>query len=242
RLSDTLKSITVEANGERRDLEAEEILTATGRQPNIGGLNLEAAGVVYDAERIHTDAYLRTTQPHIYAAGDVTGHFPFTHMAAYEAAVVVRNALFFWPLTQKADFRVVPWTTFTDPEVARVGLTEREAREQHGERNVTVYRAEFADNDRAQTEAATDGFAKLVTAGRKGEIVGAHIVGAHAGELIHEIVLAMKHRLPASALGGMIHVYPTLTQVNQKAGLDAVLAKIAPYRKSLSRYFAWRRR
>ncbi|MCA1626678.1 MAG: FAD-dependent oxidoreductase, partial [Acidobacteria bacterium] len=87
RLSDTLKSITVEANGESRDLEAEEILVATGRQPNTGGLNLEAAGVVYDAGRIHTDEYLRTTQPHIYAAGDVTGHFPFTHMAAYEAAV-----------------------------------------------------------------------------------------------------------------------------------------------------------
>ena len=242
RLSDTRKSITVEANGERRDLEAEEILVATGRQPNTGGLNLEAAGVVYDAGRIHTDEYLRTTQPHIYAAGDVTGHFPFTHMAAYEAAVVVRNALFFWPLTQQADFRVVPWATFTDPEVARTGLTEKEAQEKFGHERVRVYRTEFADNDRAHAEAATTGFAKLITAGRRGEIVGASIVGPHAGELVHEIVLAMKQRLPASALGSLIHVYPTLTQVNQKAGLDAVLSKIAPYKKFLSHYFAWRRK
>ena len=195
----------------------------------------------YDKQRILTDEYLRTSAPHIFAAGDVTGHFPFTHMAAYEASVVVRNAFLFRPLLQKADFRVVPWTTFTDPEVARVGLTEKEAREKYGAGALKIYRTEFADNDRAQAEGETVGFVKLVCAGRKQEIVGAHIVGPRAGELIHEVVLAMKERLPVTALGGMIHVYPTLAQVNQKAGLDAVLAKIAAYRKPLSYYLRlWR--
>lgn len=233
------KALAVEVNGETRELHADEILVAAGRRPNVEGLNLEAADVRYDERRVITDDYLRTSQSHIFAAGDVTGHFLFTHMAAYEASVVVRNALFFRPLRQKTNFRVVPWTTFTDPEMARVGLTEREARERYGEDRVRVYRTEFTENDRAQAEGETEGFAKLVCAGRRQEIVGASIVGAHAGELIHEVVLAMKERLPVTALGGMVHVYPTLTQVNQKAALDAVLAKLASSKRLLSLYFRW---
>jgi pyruvate/2-oxoglutarate dehydrogenase complex dihydrolipoamide dehydrogenase (E3) component len=245
RTGDGRRRITIEQQGEqvgqqhRRQIETDEILVATGRRPNTEGLNLERAGVRYDHERIHTDARLRTTVAHIYAAGDVTGHFQFTHTAAYEAALVVRNALFFWPLTRRADFRVVPWAIFTDPEVARVGLTEQEARAQH--KRVRVYRATFADNDRAQTEDATTGFVKLICAGRRDKLVGAHLTGPHAGELIHELVLAMRQRLPASALASMIHVYPTLTQVSQRAGLDAVLAQLQPYKTLLTRYFAWRR-
>src|SRR6266542_3577920 len=142
------KIFTVEHDGKKTELRAEEILVATGRRPNIEGLNLEAAGVKYDMRSIGTDEYLRTSARHIFAAGDVTGHFPFTHMAAYEASVVIRNALLFWPLLQKTDFRVVPWTTFTDPEVARVGLTETEAKEKFGATNVHIYRSPFADNDR----------------------------------------------------------------------------------------------
>ncbi len=239
---DGTRVVSVEHEGTRRELGADAILVAIGRKPNTAGLNLEAAGVEYDDKCIKTDNCLRTTARHIFAAGDVTGHFPFTHMAAYEASVVIRNALFFWPVTQKVDFRVVPWTTYTDPEAARVGLTEAEAHARYGADKVRVYRSTFADNDRAQAEDATAGFAKLICAGRKGEIVGAHIVGAHAGELIHEIVLAMRQRLSASVLGGMVHVYPTLSQVTQRAGLDAVLAQITPSVKHwLSRYFAWRR-
>jgi len=235
------KVLTVECDGEKTELHAEEILVSTGRRANVEGLNLEAAGVKYDKQRIFTDDYLRSSAHHIFAAGDITGHFPFTHMAAYEASVVVRNALFFWPLRQKTDFRVVPWTTFTDPEVARVGFTESEAKRKFGETNVHVYRTDFADNDRAQAEDATKGFAKIICTGRKNEIVGAHIVGLHAGELIHEIVLAMKQRLSISALGSMIHVYPTLTQVNQQAGLDAILESLARYKRWLSYYFkVWR--
>ena len=234
------KVLTVEHDGENTELYAEEILVSTGRRPNIEGLNLEAAGVKYDKQRIFTDDYLRTSARHIFAAGDITGHFPFTHMAAYEASVVIRNALF-WPLLQRTDFRVVPWTTFTDPEVARVGLTENEAKKKFGEANVHVYRTDFADNDRAQAEEETKGFAKIICTGRKNEIIGAHIVGAHAGELIHEVVLAMKKRLSITALGSMIHVYPTLTQVNQQAGVDAILKNLLSYKKWLSYYFrVWR--
>jgi pyruvate/2-oxoglutarate dehydrogenase complex dihydrolipoamide dehydrogenase (E3) component len=234
------KLLTVENDGKKTELQAEEILVSTGRRPNIEGLNLEAAGVKYDKQRIFTDDYLRTSARHIFAAGDVTGHFPFTHMAAYEASVVIRNALF-WPLLQKTDFRVVPWTTFTDPEIARVGLTETEAKEKFGATNVHIYRTQFADNDRAQAEEETKGFAKIVCTGRKNEIVGAHIVGAHAGELIHEVVLAMKQRLSITALGSMIHVYPTLTQINQQAGVDAILENLSAYKKWLSYYFrVWR--
>lgn len=235
------KLLTVESDGKKTELHAEEILVSTGRRPNVEGLNLEAAGVKYDKQRIFTDEYLRTSARHIFAAGDITGHFPFTHMAAYEASVVIRNALFFWPLLQKTDFRVVPWTTFTDPEVARVGFTESEAKKKFGETNVHVYRTDFADNDRAQAEEETKGFAKIICTSRKNEIVGAHIVGAHAGELIHEVVLAMKKRLSITALGSMIHVYPTLTQVNQQAGVDAILKNLAAYKKWLSYYFRiWR--
>jgi pyruvate/2-oxoglutarate dehydrogenase complex dihydrolipoamide dehydrogenase (E3) component len=162
-------------------------------------------------------------------------------MAAYEASLVIRNALFFWPLLQRTDFRVVPWATFTDPEVARVGLTEAEAKTKFGATKVRIYRTDFADNDRAQAEEEPRGFAKIICTGRKNEIVGAHIVGARAGELIHEVVLAMKKRLSITALGSMIHVYPTLTQVNQQAGLDALLKKLASYKKLLSYYFKlWR--
>ena len=235
------KILTFEQSGLVQEIEADEILVATGRQPNVEGLNLEAAGVKYDKQRIFTDQYLRTSARHIFAAGDVTGHFPFTHMAAYEASVVIRNVFLFWPLLQKTDFRVVPWTTFTDPEIARVGLTEKEAQEKFGATNVYVYRTEFVDNDRAQAEDETRGFAKIVCTGSANRIVGAHIVGAHAGELIHEVVLAMKQRLSINALGSMIHVYPTLTQVNQQAGLDAIVTGLAGYKKWLSYYFKmWR--
>ena len=235
------KILTVEQNGRQRQLESDEILVATGRRPNIEDLQLEKAGVKHDKQRIYTDKYLRTSVPHIFAAGDVTGHFPFTHMAAYEASVVIRNALFFWPLLQRIDFRVVPWTTFTDPEVARVGLTEKEAKEKLGTMNVRIYRTDFVDNDRAHTEGEVKGFAKVICSGRRNEIVGAHIVGAHAGELIHELVLAMKQRLSITALGSMIHVYPTLTQVNQRLGLNAILEKLLAYKKWLSYYFkVWR--
>ncbi|NBD17524.1 MAG: pyridine nucleotide-disulfide oxidoreductase, partial [Cyanobacteria bacterium] len=134
----------------------------------------------------------------------------------YEAGVVIQNALFF--PSAKADYRVIPWATFTEPELARVGLSEKQAKERYGN-EFEVLKQEFADVDRAQAEGATEGFAKIITT-PKGQILGAHIVGPSAGEIIHEIILAMKNQLPVSALTGMIHIYPTLSEVNSKAALQ----------------------
>ncbi|NEO88306.1 MAG: mercuric reductase [Spirulina sp. SIO3F2] len=197
----------------------DEILVSAGRIPNVESLNLEAAGVTYSPKGIQVDQALRTTNPRIFACGDVIGGYQFTHVAGYEAVYVLTNALFapikrFFP--SKVDYRVIPWATFTDPEVARVGLTEKEAHDRYGE-DVYVLKQPFAGVDRAQAEGATEGFLKLITRGN-GEILGAHMVGPVAGELIHEIVLAMVNKLPASKLTS-IHIYPTLSEINSKAGL-----------------------
>lgn len=194
----------------------DEILVSSGRVPNVDSLNLEAAGVAYNETGIIVNDKLQTSNKRIYSCGDVIGGYQFTHVAGYEAAVVIQNALFF--PSAKADYRVIPWATFTDPELARVGLTEQQARERYG-KGIEVLKQDFAEVDRAQAEGATAGFAKIITT-RKGQILGAHLVGSSAGELIHEIILAMKNNLPVSALTGMIHIYPTLAEVNSKAALQ----------------------
>jgi pyruvate/2-oxoglutarate dehydrogenase complex dihydrolipoamide dehydrogenase (E3) component len=194
----------------------DEILVSSGRVPNVGSLNLEAAGVNYNHQGVAVNQKLQTSNKRIYACGDVIGGYQFTHVAGYEAGIIVQNALFF--PSAKADYRVIPWATFTEPELARVGLTEEQARKRYGEK-IEVLKQDFADVDRAQAEGATAGFAKIITT-PKGQILGAHIVGPSAGELIHEIILAMKNKLPVSALTGMIHIYPTLSEVNSKAALQ----------------------
>jgi pyruvate/2-oxoglutarate dehydrogenase complex dihydrolipoamide dehydrogenase (E3) component len=204
--------------GEER-IGVDEILLSVGRTPNLDTLNLEAAGVEYSKKGIKVNSALQTSNSRIYACGDVIGGYQFTHVAGYEAVVVLTNALFSpikkW-FPSKADYRVIPWATFTDPELARVGLTAEQAKDRYGD-DVFILKQPFAGVDRAQAEAATAGFAKLITTG-KGEILGAHLVGPSAGELIHEVVLAMANNLKVSALTG-IHVYPTLAEVNSKAAL-----------------------
>ncbi len=220
-------------------IRVEEILVAAGRIPNLEGLGLEAAGVQYTPQGIQVNAKLQTRNPRIYGCGDVIGGHQFTHVAGYEAAVALVNALFL-PIS-KASYRVIPWATFTDPELARVGLTESEAQQKYGQ-DVRVLKHEFAEVDRAQAEAATQGFAKLICR-RNGQILGAHLVGSHAGELIHEVVLAMSHKLPVSALTG-IHIYPTLSEVNAKAALQHKKQKFAAntrLQNFLQGFFAWRR-
>ena len=222
-----------------KNIIVDEILVAGGRLPNIESLNLEVAGVEVGKPGIIVNEKLQTTNSKIYACGDVIGGYQFTHVAGYEAVVALTNALFF-PIS-KVNYRVIPWATFTDPELARVGLTEKQAKERYGD-DVCVLKQPFSGVDRAQAEAATTGFGKIITKGN-GEILGAHLVGISAGELIHEIVLAMSHKLPVSALTG-IHVYPTLSEVNSKAGL---LLKKEKYAKNLSqqnlleKFFSWKR-
>ncbi|GLV56665.1 mercuric reductase [Dictyobacter sp. S3.2.2.5] len=199
---------------------AHELLLTVGRQPNIEHLNLEAAGVHSSKQGIQVNEHLQTTARNIYAFGDVIGGYLFTHVASYQAGIAVRNALV--PVAKrKVDYRVLPWCTFTDPEVARVGLTTTQAEQQYPSvRTVTL---PWSEIDRAQTMHETVGFIKLVLAGKKEQIVGAHIVGAGASELLGEIALAMQQHLPIGKILNTIHTYPTLSTGLQQAALEAYL-------------------
>jgi len=217
----------------------DEILVATGRSPNVGSLGLEAAGVNYDKKGVKVDDKLRTSNKRIYAAGDVIGGYQFTHVAGYEAGIAMQNALVF--PAKKADYQVIPWATFTNPELGRVGLTEKQARDRYGD-DVYVLRQNFDGVDRALAEAAGTGFGKFITKGN-GEILGAHIVGPHAGELIHEAVLAMSNNLKVSALQG-IHIYPTLSEISAKTALQLTKQKYAKntrLQSILKKFFSLRR-
>ncbi|HEX8264767.1 MAG TPA: FAD-dependent oxidoreductase [Pyrinomonadaceae bacterium] len=215
------KLVAVERGGELFEIEADEILVAAGRKPNLSGLDLEKAGVRFEKNKIITDEYLRTTAKHIFVAGDVTGHFQFTHVADYEAQTVINNAFLFRPFLKKVDYRAVPWATFTSPEIGRVGLTEAEARSKFGDK-IKVYRVNFDENDRAQTDGEIAGFAKIVCK-TNGEIIGAHLVGESAGEIIHEFVWAMTNRLKISELNRIVRVYPTLSKIVQAIGTEATI-------------------
>ncbi|MDP6438742.1 MAG: FAD-dependent oxidoreductase [Candidatus Brocadiia bacterium] len=188
------------------------LLVSLGRAANLDGLGLEAAGVEYTPRGIGVDRRLRTTQKHIYALGDCSGGYQFTHVAEYEAGIVVPNALFGIP--RKADFSVVPWCTFTDPEMAHVGLTEEEAREQ-GVRKLEVYRYEFKEADRAIIDRRTEGMIKLICSGKK--LLGAHLIGESAAEMLHEYVLMMANGRPVTGISRAIHVYPTISQAARRA-------------------------
>ena len=209
-MADGRKVLLCEQGGRELRLEADEILVTAGRTPNVEGLNLEAGGVAAGRTGVQVDARLRTTARHIWACGDVAGPYMFTHMAEYQAGIVIRNTVFHLPA--KVDYRAVPWTTFTDPEVARVGLTEGDARQQGIAHE--VLRFPFKDVDRALADVEPRGFAKFVVG--KGRLLGASILGPHAGELIHEAVLAMQAGLPFKRISQAIHVYPTLAQVNRR--------------------------
>jgi pyruvate/2-oxoglutarate dehydrogenase complex dihydrolipoamide dehydrogenase (E3) component len=215
------KRVTVKQGEQMVAFEADEILLAAGRQPNVAGLNLDAIGITYNEKGIKVDDYLRTSVANNFAIGDVIGGYLFTHAAAYQAGVAVRNALL--PVgRKKVDYRVMPWCTFTDPEVGHVGLTYVEAQQRH--RQVRVVTFPWADIDRAQTEHATIGFMKLILAGKKDEIVGAHMVGERAGELLGEIALAMQNHLTISALLATTHPYPTYSTGLQQAIFEAYLS------------------
>jgi pyruvate/2-oxoglutarate dehydrogenase complex dihydrolipoamide dehydrogenase (E3) component len=200
------------ANGAVEQLVASHLLIAAGRVPNIDGLGLDAAGVQTDNGRIVCDDSLNTTNPRIHVVGDVAGGHPFTHVAEHHAGVILRQTLFRMRWAKPSS--VIPWCTYTDPELARVGLSETDART-HGIEH-RVYRFPFGDVDRARAEGETEGFAKLVTDPR-GRLLGAAIVGADAGELIAECVLAIGKGMKAEDLVGAIHTYPTRSQVTRRA-------------------------
>jgi pyruvate/2-oxoglutarate dehydrogenase complex dihydrolipoamide dehydrogenase (E3) component len=190
------------------DVAADEVLVATGRRPCFDGHDLEAAGVtVDDRGRPVLDDTLRTTADGIWACGDATGDLLFTHVGDYEARLVVADIV---GEPSKRDYRVIPRVTFCEPEVASVGLTEPQAQEEG--RDVHCSMAEFRDSERAVLDGHTAGLVKIVADGPTGEILGGHVVGDHAGELIHQVVAAMAGNLPASALGNAVFAYPTLSE------------------------------
>ncbi len=205
-------AVIIERDGAEERIEGSHLLVAAGRRANVAGLGLEAAGIDHSPMGIKVDARLRTSNKKVFAIGDVTGGLQFTHVAGYQAGIVIRNALFRLPA--KADTRAVPWVTYTDPELAQVGLTEARARRRHGDIRVLTW--PFADNDRARAERRTEGLVKVVTTAR-GRILGAGIAGPHAGELIQVWVLALSKKMKISDMAAMIAPYPTLGEVSKRA-------------------------
>jgi pyruvate/2-oxoglutarate dehydrogenase complex dihydrolipoamide dehydrogenase (E3) component len=216
-------------------IEAESLLVSAGRVPNVEKLNLDAAGVRFSPRGIEVNAYLQTSQPHIYAAGDIVGTFQFTHTADAQARVVVRNILMpFQFLRQKIDYSTVPWCTYTDPEVARIGLNEAEAKQQNIPYDLISVRVD--ELDRAVVEREELGFIKVLIAKGSDKILGVTIVAAHAGDLLHEFVLAMKYGIGISQIAGTIHAYPTFAELARKAGDQYNKKRLTPLAK---RVFSW---
>lgn len=192
----------------------DEVLVAVGRRANSDGMNLDKLGIKTRRNgTIETDEYLRTAVPNIFACGDITGPYQFTHTAAHQAWFAVVNALFGFAKKFKVDYRVIPWATFTLPEVARVGLNENDAKEKGLDYEVTRYGID--DLDRAIADGEAHGFIKVITARGKDKILGVTIVGHHAGDLISEYVLAMKHNIGLNKILGTIHLYPSFAESNK---------------------------
>ncbi|MGI9451283.1 MAG: dihydrolipoyl dehydrogenase family protein, partial [Geminicoccaceae bacterium] len=203
--------IIEDADGENVRIEGSHILVATGRGANVEGLDLEKAGIDYDRGGIKVDKRLRTSNKKIFAIGDVTGGFQFTHVASYHAGVVIQNALFRLPA--KVGYKALPWVTYTDPELAHVGLTEAAAQDQG--LTASVLHWSYEENDRAQAERRNEGRIKVVV-GKRGKILGASIVGAHAGELILPWGLAINQGMKIKAMASVIAPYPTLSEVSKR--------------------------
>jgi pyruvate/2-oxoglutarate dehydrogenase complex dihydrolipoamide dehydrogenase (E3) component len=208
------KVLICEHDGEEVAIEFDEILIALGRSANTKGFGLEELGIPESKRRtVEVNEYLQTNFPNIYACGDVAGPFQFTHTAAHQAWYASVNALFGRFKKFKVDYSVIPWATFTEPEVARVGLNEQEAKEQGVEYEVTTYGID--DLDRAIADEEAHGMIKVLTVPGKDKILGVTIAGEHAGDLIAEYVAAMKHGYGLNKILGTIHIYPTLAEANK---------------------------
>lgn len=213
-VSGTAGAITIayEEHGQARTVTGSHLLVATGRRAAIDDLGLDAAGIEHDRSGIRVDAHLRTTNRKVYAVGDCAGPYQFTHLASYHAGIVIRNMLL--KLPARVDLKAFPWVTYTHPELANVGLTEEQARRQHGE--VTVLRFPFAEVDRAIAERDTRGLIKVVTT-KRGRILGAAIVGPRAGDLLQPWTLAISRGLKIGAMAGAVSPYPSFVEIGKRA-------------------------
>lgn len=233
----------IQCAGKREDgpftIEVDSLLVAVGRAPNVEGLNLEAVKVSYDKMGIEVNDNLQTTNPNIYAAGDVCSKFKFTHSADFQARIVIQNSLFaLGPLgKKKASDLIIPWATYTTPEIAHVGMYERDAREMG--MSVDTYVQEFEDVDRAILEGRTEGFVKVHTRKGTDKIVGATIVADNAGDMISEITLAMKNGVGLSAISSTIHPYPTNADAIRKLGDQFNKTKLTPMSRRILGFLRW---
>jgi pyruvate/2-oxoglutarate dehydrogenase complex dihydrolipoamide dehydrogenase (E3) component len=222
------------ANG--TTLHAGSLLVATGRRPNHEQLELQRAGVETNDRGVIVNERLRTTAPGVYAAGDITGAPQFTHVADYQARLVVRNALF--PFSSRVSYAAVPWVTYSDPELAHVGLTEEEAREQHGDR-IRVWRRAFDDVDRAIVDGETAGMVKLIATPR-GQLLGGHVLGFGASNLIAQIALALRHNISLAKVAQTIHAYPTYSEAIRQAAEQQTRARLTGLSQRVVRWLARR--
>lgn len=206
---------------EARILNADALLIAAGRKPNIDGLGLEAAGVKFTPRGIPTNDRMKTNISHIYACGDVNGLLPFTHVAGYEAGIALTNAVLRLP--RKVDYDKIGWCTYTDPEVSSIGLNEKRAKKDGIK--YRLWEESFVDNDRAQAEGETTGKIKLLVS-PGGRLLGCQIIGAHAGELIHEWVIAVSSGVKLSAIAAAVHVYPTVSEISKRVAGKIFAEKI----------------
>jgi len=231
--------VVYERDGKEYVIKAEKLLVAAGRAPNVGGLKLENCGVEYDKRGVKTDLRLRTSQKHIFAAGDVLGKYQFTHAAGYEGGIVISNVVFRLP--RKVDYTWLPWCTYTDPELASVGLNEKAAKKAGLE--YTIWEEDFADNDRAQAEGKTNGKIKLVL-DNKEKPLGVQIVGVHAGELAAEWVAVLNAKTGLSTLASSMHPYPTVSEINKRVAGKVLSSKIfsEKVRKTLGFIFDYKGR
>ena len=208
----TEKTITYLRNNDEYEISAESIFLATGRQPNVAGLDLEKAGISYSENGIETNSFLQTSVPHIYCCGDVTSSQKFTHTASYQAGVVIENILNRNKKTN--DTSVLPWVIFTEPEIAHVGLSEKEAKEKFDDK-VVVFKVD-ANMDRFITDKSTTGFLKVIF-NEENIVIGADAIGAHAGEWIQLLTIAIKNKIPAESFADTIFAYPTYSEIVKKA-------------------------
>jgi pyruvate/2-oxoglutarate dehydrogenase complex dihydrolipoamide dehydrogenase (E3) component len=233
------KVITIERNGRSEDLSGDEILVGVGRAPNVDGLNLEAAGVVYDPRTgVNVNEMLQTSNPRIYAAGDICFPYKFTHTADALARIVIANALF--RSRQKTSSLVVPWCTYTDPEVAHVGMYEKDAKVKGID--VLTLTVPLADVDRALLDGETEGFARVHLQKGGDKILGATVVARHAGEMINELSLAITAGLGLSSIGKTIHPYPTQAEAIKRLADAYNRTRLTPFVKKLfTTWLKWQR-
>jgi pyruvate/2-oxoglutarate dehydrogenase complex dihydrolipoamide dehydrogenase (E3) component len=232
------KRLSVSSHDNAYDIEVDEVLVGVGRTPNTDGLGLEAAGVAYDKTGVQVNDRLQTTNPRIYAAGDICSRLKFTHAADAMARIAIQNALFFG--RAKASALTMPWATYTDPEVAHVGLYEEQAHKQGIETQTFIHR--FHDLDRAILDSEPEGFVKVLVKKGTDRILGATIVASHAGDMISELTVAMVGGLGLRAVGRAIHPYPTQAEAIRKVADAYNRSRLTPrVKRILERWFAWTR-